>query len=90
MNVLYIALAILSYLLTGCFTAGFMGLSVDDLLDIIVFWAVALLWPCILLGWTTVVIFALPIRLGKKLGKRYLHIVDGFFDKIVYGEKEAE
>ncbi len=79
MIALIIAVAV-AYVTVGLLIIGFVGLSLWE--DFMPFFGVLLLWPIVLGILAVSAICAAPIRLGKKLGAKYLKIVEEAYDKL--------
>lgn len=80
----WIVFAVFIYAMLGCFHAGFLDLKFDE--DALVFLAMIILWPLFWVLLAVALIFMIPIRFGKKFGRKYLSSFGNYLDKL-FGEE---
>ena len=78
-----IALAIIAYLIIGCFIAGFANLDPLTSQEFMPFMGMLLLWPTLVVVTICFVVFGGVIYLGRKVGARYLGPFRKFMGKIM-------
>lgn len=78
-----IAVAVIVYLVIGCFFAGFLDLDPKESGEFMLFAGTVFLWPVAIGTLIVVVVFGYPMILGRKLGARYLERCEEFFDKLI-------
>jgi hypothetical protein len=76
-----IIVAVVLYIMIGLFVAGFLDIDVGT--DGMAFFLAVTMWSLFIVAAGLIVISAPPIRLGKKLGAKYLKSIGGFFDKLL-------
>lgn len=78
---IWFIIGLVLYVAIGLFICGFMDVSVDT--DSDVFYPIVGLWPIVIVGSLIVIIGQVPIRLGKKLGDKYLSVVESMLQKLL-------
>lgn len=77
------ALVVIAYLAIGCFIAGFIDVDPRESNEFMLFVGTLLLWPAGIIALVCIVVFGVPIFLGRKIGAKYLPPCAKFIGKII-------
>jgi hypothetical protein len=85
MSVICIILAMVSYIFIGLFTCGFLDIDPSASAQSGMFVGVVMFWPLVYIAAILIVIFATPIRFGKRVGDKYLDTIGDLISKSING-----